>query len=60
MIGEEEKTRKIKRGRRKRKEINDQVASLSLVPLETLNMDENFRRLQSNEKHQRFAEMISC
>ena len=39
-----------------KKKINDQVASLSLLPLELLNMDENF-----SEKHQRFViEMISC
>jgi hypothetical protein len=41
----------------KEREINDQVASLSLLPLEMLNMDENFYRLQCNEKHQRF---VSC
>lgn len=47
----------IERGREREgekyiyKEINDQVASLSLLPLELLNMDENF-----SEKHQRFVQ----
>ena len=36
--------------------INDQVASLSLLPLELLNMDENFDQLPRKEKHQRFVE----
>ena len=44
------------RGRERERAINDQVASLSLLPLELLNMDENFDQLPRKEKHQRFVE----